>query len=225
MKKKKSLVLLLILTLVLTMAVPVSAAIKISNRSITLVSGQKKTLKITGTKKKVKWTTSKKSVATVTQTGVVTAKKKGTATITAKVGSKKYTCKVTVKNKGIIYKDNNYSLQYITASKCHYSYTDFLKVEFWFKNNTSYKVSPAFAVALTAKQGTANCGFANIPLGTGNNVFTTVISPKTKAKVYYSIPINQNSDANYVTINLSPMYWSSSMGKEPTISFKIKISN
>ena len=36
-------------------------------------------------------------VATVTSKGLVTAKKAGTATITAKVGNKKYTCKVTVK--------------------------------------------------------------------------------------------------------------------------------
>ena len=40
---------------------------------------------------------SKKSVATVSSKGRVKAKKKGSATITAKVGKKKYTCKVTVK--------------------------------------------------------------------------------------------------------------------------------
>lgn len=49
--------------------------------------------------KKIKWTSSKKSVATVNNKGVVVAKKKGVATITAKIGKKKYKCKVTVNNK------------------------------------------------------------------------------------------------------------------------------
>ena len=74
----------------------VQAAVKISSKKMTMVKGQKKTLKVTGTSKKVKWTSSKKAVASVTQKGVVTAKKKGTTTITAKIGSRKYTCKVTV---------------------------------------------------------------------------------------------------------------------------------
>lgn len=114
MKRKKSLVLLLILTLVLTMTIPVSAAVKISNKSITLIAGQKKTIKVTGTKKKAKWSTSKSSVATVTQSGVVTAKKKGTATITAKIDSKKYTCKVTVETPSISKKSVS-----ITAGKSY----------------------------------------------------------------------------------------------------------
>lgn len=56
-------------------------------------------LKVSGTSKKIKWLTSNKSVAAVTAKGVVTAKKQGKATITAKVGTKKLTCKVTVKNR------------------------------------------------------------------------------------------------------------------------------
>lgn len=52
-----------------------------------------------GTKKKVKWSSSKKKIATVTKKGVVKAKKKGTAKIVAKIGKKKYTCKVVVKAK------------------------------------------------------------------------------------------------------------------------------
>ena len=43
------------------------------------------------------WTTSNKKVATVTSKGVVKGLKKGTATITVQSGSKKMTCKVTVK--------------------------------------------------------------------------------------------------------------------------------
>ena len=48
--------------------------------------------------KKIKWSSSNKKIATVSSKGKVTAKKKGTATITAKVSGKSYKCKVTVKN-------------------------------------------------------------------------------------------------------------------------------
>lgn len=54
-----------------------------------------------GTKKKVKWSSSKKKVATVSAKGKVKAKKKGKTTIIAKVGKKKYKCKITVKNKRV----------------------------------------------------------------------------------------------------------------------------
>jgi len=73
-----------------------AASIKLSSKSITLIKGQKKTLKVKGTKKKVTWSSSKKSVATVSSKGKVTAKQKGTATITAKVNGKKLKCKVKV---------------------------------------------------------------------------------------------------------------------------------
>lgn len=77
----------------------VEAAVKISKSSATLEVGKTLTLKVTGTTSKPTWTSSKTSVATVNKTtGRVTAKKAGTATITGKIGSKKYTCKVTVKD-------------------------------------------------------------------------------------------------------------------------------
>lgn len=95
-KAKRLLIAMAVLMLCLLMAAPVSAAVKISEKSITLIKGQTKTLQITGTKNRVKWSSNKKTVATVTSNGKVTAKNKGTATITAKVGKKKYTCKVKV---------------------------------------------------------------------------------------------------------------------------------
>ena len=93
----------LTLSLVVSDIVPVAdsittaqAAVKISKKSYRLVKGASLQLKLTGTKKKAKWTTSKRSVATVTQKGKVSAKKKGAATITAKIGKKKYNCKIYV---------------------------------------------------------------------------------------------------------------------------------
>lgn len=77
-----------------------AASVKLNKKKLTLKVGQTYTLKVKGTKKKVKWSSSKKSVVKVNSKGKITAKKKGTATITAKVGSKKYKCKVTVKSAG-----------------------------------------------------------------------------------------------------------------------------
>ena len=73
-----------------------AASVKISKTKYKMNKGEKFTLKVTGTKKTVKWSSSNKKVATVNSKGKVTAKKKGTVTITAKVGSKKYKCKITV---------------------------------------------------------------------------------------------------------------------------------
>ena len=76
----------------------VSAASKttLNYKKKTLSKGQTLKLKVKGTKKKVKWSSSKKKVVSVTSKGKVTAKKKGNAVITAKVGSKKYRCKIKV---------------------------------------------------------------------------------------------------------------------------------
>ena len=71
--------------------------IKLNKSKLTLNVGSTKTLKLKGTKKTPKWTSSKKNVATVTKKGKVKAKKKGSTIITAKLGKKKYKCKVTVK--------------------------------------------------------------------------------------------------------------------------------
>lgn len=97
---KKSLLYMFLLTVML-LAIPTqaSAAVKLNKKTVTLTVGKSVTLKLKGTKKKAKWSSSKKSVATVNSKGKVTAKKKGTTTITAKIGKKKYTCKVTVKKK------------------------------------------------------------------------------------------------------------------------------
>ena len=65
----------------------VYAAVRLNKKSTNIIKGQKVKLKILGTKKKAKWSSSKKSVAVVNNKGVVTAKKKGKAKITAKIGN------------------------------------------------------------------------------------------------------------------------------------------
>lgn len=72
-------------------------SIKINKTSAVLVKGQTLKLKVSNATKKVKWSSTKKSVATVSSSGKVTAKKKGTAKIKAKVHGKTFICKVKVK--------------------------------------------------------------------------------------------------------------------------------
>ena len=81
-----------------------AASPKISKKSIGLVVGEKYTLKVSGvSKSKVTWKSSKTSVATVTKNGKVTAKKRGTAKISAKIkGGKTLKCTVRVAEKPII---------------------------------------------------------------------------------------------------------------------------
>lgn len=109
MRKMKTLITGAVLALILAVGAPTilpvttaiveAATIKLNKSKITLVNGKSYTLKITGTKNKVSWKSSKPTVATVNSKGKVTAKKKGTTTITATVKKKKYTCKVTVNPK------------------------------------------------------------------------------------------------------------------------------
>ena len=106
--KKSICTLLMLLTLSCSSAVVLScvttpitaeaATIKINKNILTLNKGKTFQLKVTGTQKKVTWKSSKSSVAKVNSKGKVTAKKEGTAKITATVNGKKYTCKVTVEN-------------------------------------------------------------------------------------------------------------------------------
>lgn len=96
---------LLCLVLVITMfsspsqSMAKKTKIKLNKKKATLVVGKSLRLKVKGTKKKVKWKSNRKKVATVSSKGVVKAKKKGKANITAKVAKKKLVCKITVKNK------------------------------------------------------------------------------------------------------------------------------
>lgn len=70
---------------------------KLSKKKISLDKKKSFTLNVTGTTMNVKWKSSDKSIAAVTTKGKVTAKKSGTATITATVGGKELNCQVTVK--------------------------------------------------------------------------------------------------------------------------------
>lgn len=76
-----------------------AAKVRLNMTKKTLTVGKTVTLKVKGTRKKVKWSSSNKKVASVSSKGKVKAKKAGKATITAKIGKKKYKCKITVMKK------------------------------------------------------------------------------------------------------------------------------
>ena len=126
---------LAILVLALFFPVMDAQAAALNKKTATIcVTGTVK-LKVTGTKKKVVWKSSNKKVATVSSTGKVTGKKKGTATITAKVGGKSYKCKVTVKAPVKI----NSSKAVIKSAACNNTKTATIT---WkkVKNATGYKI-------------------------------------------------------------------------------------
>lgn len=108
--KMKKLIKAVALSLCLTMAVPVVAPsvgietveaatkVKLNYTKKTIKKGDSIKLKVTGTNKKVKWSSSNKKVATVSSKGSVKGISKGSCKITAAVGGKKYTCKLTVED-------------------------------------------------------------------------------------------------------------------------------
>ena len=74
--------------------------IKLNVTSKKLRIGQRYSLKVKGTSQNVKWESSNESIATIDSTGCVTASKLGTTTVYARIGSKKYKCKINVNRLG-----------------------------------------------------------------------------------------------------------------------------
>ncbi len=98
MKKIMTLILMISMIFSVISAPTAEAAKKISlnKKKLTLFVYEKAKLKLKNYKKKVTWSSSSKKIASVSKKGIVTAKRKGTAKITAKAGRKKYFCKVKV---------------------------------------------------------------------------------------------------------------------------------
>lgn len=91
----------------------VNPKVMLSKTKLTLNYGQRATLKLAGSSGAVTWKSSNKKVVTVKK-GQVTGVGVGTAKITAKVGSKTFTCTVTVKRPIINVKSKNLKIkQYV----------------------------------------------------------------------------------------------------------------
>ena len=98
----------------------VQAKAKLSVKSFRITKGNSRRIRVKGSKKKIKWKSSNKAVAVVNKKGLVTAKKGGTATITAKVGKKKLKCKVKVRglnrNRITMHKNLKYQLKVMNGT-------------------------------------------------------------------------------------------------------------
>ena len=100
----KLLVALLILNLFPSNSAIAASKIKLNKSKITIKVGQCKKIKIVGankTHKKTRWKTSNKKIAKMSavknDSVKITAVREGKAQITAQIGNKKYSCKITVK--------------------------------------------------------------------------------------------------------------------------------
>ena len=168
---------------------------KINLTKATITAGFKRKLSVTGGKVKT-WKTSDKNVAVVASTGVVTAKKPGTCTITATTADgQKLTCKVTVRSN--VYQSTKatnancvYGKYSGAAYKAYYNKNGDLVIKATVVNNYYYKVSQLRNVRIVAKNasgkviGTYSLSKKNvsIPVGTYKDFTFTIKKSKLKIK-------------------------------------------
>lgn len=180
-----------------------AASAKLNRKSATIWVGDTLKLKIKNTKKKVKWTSSKKSVATVSAKGTVKAKKAGNVVITAKISSKKYKCKITVRKTAISAK--NISIIYGTSSSLTLKYPK-KKVK-WFSSNPSVAYADGkkvYARSVGEAVITAKCNGVSyscqVKVGSGeNNELRENGIYTSKEKVALYIHTYQKLPQNYIT--------------------------
>ena len=109
------------LTCVVTVSKPI-----LSMTSLTMSALMTQSLKVSYTTKSVKWSTSRSSVATVSSSGKITARKAGTAKITASVDGYKLTCTVNVQSNTHSYWYSSNAREYpagasLVCAKVYYS--------------------------------------------------------------------------------------------------------
>ena len=109
----------MVMTVTATSVIPVqdvyAASVKLNKTKLTMNIGGVYQLKVSGTNKKVIWSSTDSKVASVSS-GKVKAKKTGTATIIAKIGSKKLKCQVKVKDQRFLYE----KILLQSGGKCFY---------------------------------------------------------------------------------------------------------
>lgn len=184
--------------------------VTLNKTKTTLIKGQKLQLRLNGTKKKPVWSASDPKVAAVSTNGLVTAKKAGSVTITAKIGKKKYVCKLTVEAPSISKKT-----LYITAGQ---KYT--LKM----KGNTqkvTWQTSDP-TVAGVSKKGTVYArkkGTATITakIGSKKYVCSAVVETPSLSKKTASVTVGKK-----ITLKVNgtkrPVKWSTSNKSVATVT-------
>lgn len=159
----------------------------ISQKSLTIGIGTKATLKVKNTTKTPQWSSSKKSVATVNSKGVVTAKKFGYATITAKIGSKSYKCKVYVSGNPTL----ELSAMTLTKGKSR-------NITLFGATAKSFSSSNPKVVKITSKKGNA-CTVKALKKGTA----TITVKDKEGRKYQCNVTVNGNSGGNSSDVQFS----------------------
>ena len=155
-RKKRLLAFVLILVLTISMSATAFAAVRISRKSITIAVNAPRWLHVDGTKKKVTWKSTNTKAVTVKQTGIITGRKAGKATVVAKVAGKSYRCAVTVLS------DKQIANRVCAKVKPKYKYTSVLEY---------YRKGSNLVVTLTHPQGDgAVPGVYRVNLKTGKAV-------------------------------------------------------
>lgn len=167
----------------------------LNQKSATITVGFKTTIKVDNAPSgaKVTWSSSKKDIATVSSKGVVTGKKAGTTTITAKVDGQKLTCKVKVKdNKYTETKHSASDVYYGNAAiqvyKASYASNGDLTLKCRFVNNSGYTVNALKDLKIVMKDvngkkiGTYSAKTQKMTVSSGSTKDFTVTIKKSKLK-------------------------------------------
>ena len=200
-KMKRILTIVLTLALIVTMMpmnltnVNARTTTRLSSKKIVLQVGKTKKLKVKNKPAGVKvvWKSSKKKVATVSKKGKVKAKKPGKTTITAKVGKKKYKCKVVVKRNNSIKvtkpSDNNNSVINQVTTKSEPSQIVTTKAEVkttkteTTKKNDSTTVNPTVAPTLKPTVAPRTVAPTTVAPTLKPTVAPTTVAPTAKPTV------------------------------------------
>lgn len=174
--------------------VQAASKVKLNKSSLSLNKGKTYTLKLQNNKKKVKWSSSNTKVATVNSKGKVTAKGVGTATITAKVGSTKYTCKITVK-------------QLVTSVKLNKTTLSLKNGDFY---NLKVTIKPSNASNKGLKYATSNSKVVTIDKngklvakGKGTATITITATDGSKKKATCKVTVTDNKVIVATSVNLN----------------------
>ena len=205
--------------LMTTMLIPAfqasAASVKLNKTKIVLVVGQTYNLKVSGTKKTPQWSSSNKKIVSVTKKGVVKGLRKGTATITAKIGKKTYKCKVTVESpklsstKKTVTAGTSFTLKLNGTKQTVKWYTSNKKIATVSKKGV-VKTLRAGSVKITAKVG----GKSYVCRVTVKaKPAAPVVSEKNKAVAQYNALINNLKKEKNITV-----YREEKLNMKPQIS-------